>query len=71
MNPKARHAYLTLIGDKPLLNVVLENNDIFCIEITESHLCNIVQDGVRIAFRPERETHGARSPSLRGAGEAK
>lgn len=50
---KARHAYLTLIGEQPMLNLVLENGDLLCIAITESHLCNLVQDGVKIAFRPE------------------
>ena len=54
MNPRAKHAYLTLIANKPLLNLVMQDGDILCVEITESHLSNLLQDGVKIAFRPER-----------------
>ena len=53
MNPRAKHAYLTLVGNKPLLNVVIDQ-DILCIEITEGQLCNFLQDGIKIAFRPEK-----------------
>ena len=53
---KARHAYLSLIGNIPTLNIVLDAKDteVLSIEITESHLCNLVQDGVNIAFRPDK-----------------
>jgi hypothetical protein len=53
---KARHAYLTLIGNSPTLNIVLDSQDteVMCIEITDFHLSNIVQDGVKIAFRPDK-----------------
>jgi hypothetical protein len=54
---KARHCFLTLIGETPFVNVVMENDkdtELMSIEITDSHLSNLLQDGVKIAFRPER-----------------
>lgn len=53
---RARHAYLTLIGNSPTLNIVLDAKDteVLSIEITDSHLSNILQDGVKIAFRPDK-----------------
>ena len=50
-NPVAKHAYLTLVGEKPLLNVVLENSEILCIEIKEAHLRNLAADAVAMALR--------------------
>ena len=56
MKPRAKHCFLTLVGNNPLLNLVLDNGDLISIEITESHLSNLLQDGVRIAFRPDKIT---------------
>jgi hypothetical protein len=55
---KARHAFLTLIGQAPTLNIVMENDketEVISVEITESHLCNFLQDGIKIAFRADKE----------------
>jgi hypothetical protein len=45
-----------LIGNSPTLNIVLDAKDteVLSIEITDSHLSNILQDGVKIAFRPDK-----------------
>lgn len=52
---KARHFFLTLIGQTPTVNIVMGNEDLLSIEITESHLSNFLQDGIKIAFRPEKQ----------------
>ena len=51
---KARHCFLTLILDKPTLNIVLPGKEIICVEISDAHLANLLQDGVKMAFRAGR-----------------